>query len=137
MDVLARGTNFEISAAGRVARCSVVNSPEIDGDEGARCARLMEDTLTNQVLSRRSSYTALVFDVRRGPEVFGPKTRGALEELFRAAELAGKRLAVRVGSGAIQRLQFSSLCRECAPTQAKVVFSDHDEAAWLELTGAR
>jgi hypothetical protein len=137
MDVLARGSNFEITADGRVARCSVVNSPQIDRDEGARCAQLMEDTLSNQVLSRRSTYAALVFDVRHGPEVFGPRTRSALEELFRAAELAGKRLAVRVGSGAIQRLQFSSLCRECAPTQAKVVFSDHDEELWLKALAAR
>ena len=86
MEVLARGANFEITAKGGTVRLTVINRPEVDRDEGARCAQLMHDTLTSRVLLVRSPYRALVVDVRQGPEVFGPKTRASHEELFRAAE---------------------------------------------------
>jgi len=132
MQVLARGSNFEITAQGATVRCSVVNAPDITPEEGARCAALIHDTLSSEVFARHSPYAGLVFDVQLGPAVFGPKTRASLEELFRAAERAGKRVAVRVGDTAIQRLQFSSLCRECAPTQAAVVSTDSEEHAWFD-----
>jgi hypothetical protein len=131
MEVLASGANFEITAERGVVRLTVVNRPEVDRDEGARCAQLIHDTLTSRVLVVRSQYRALVIDVRQGPEVFGPKTRASLEELFRAAESSRKRTAVRPGTSPIRRLQFASLCRECAPRQAKIVDDDHDENSWL------
>ena len=131
MEVLARGANFEITAERGIVRLTVVNRPEVDREEGARCAQLMHDTLASRVLLVRSPYRALVLDVRQGPEVFGPKTRASLEELFRAAESARKRTAVRPGTSPIRRLQFASLCRECAPRQAKIVDDDQDEDAWL------
>ena len=131
MEVLASGANFEITAERGVVRLTVINRPEVDRDEGARCAQLMHETLTSRVLIGRSPYKALVIDVRQGPEVFGPKTRASLEELFRAAESSRKRTAVRPGTSPIRRLQFASLCRECAPRQAKIVDDDLDESAWL------
>jgi len=131
MEVLARGANFEITAERGIVRLTVINRPEVDRDEGARCAQLMHDTLTSKVLLVRSPYRGFVFDVRQGPEVFGPKTRASLEELFRAAETSRKRTAVRPGSSPIRRLQFASLCREWAPRQAKIVDDDQDENAWL------
>ena len=131
MEVLARGAIFEITAEGGIVRLSVINKPEVDREEGARCAQLMHDTLTSRVLLVRSPYRGLVIDVRQGPEVFGPKTRASLEELFRAAESSRKRTAVRPGTSPIRRLQFASLCRECAPRQAKIVDDDQDEDEWL------
>jgi hypothetical protein len=131
MELLARGANFEITAEAGIVRLTVVNRPEVDRDEGARCAQLMHDTLASRVLLTRSPYRGLVFDVREGPEVFGPKTRASLEELFRAAESSRKRTAVRPGTSPIRRLQFASLCRECAPRHAKIVDDDLDESAWL------
>jgi hypothetical protein len=135
MQFLARGSNFEITAQGETVRCRVMNAPDITPEEGARCAALIHDTLSSHVLNRHSPYAGLIFDVQLGPAVFGPKTRASLEDLFRAAERAGKRVAVRVGDAAIQRLQFSSLCRECAPTQAAVVNSDSEEHAWFGALG--
>jgi hypothetical protein len=129
--ILARGSNFEITTDGRIVRCRVVNAPDIDPEEGARCARQIHDTLAGQVLTPGSPYAGLVFDVQLGPPVFGPKTRASLEELFRAAERTHKRLAIRVGSAAIQRLQFASLCRECAPTYASIADSDVVEVGWV------
>jgi hypothetical protein len=131
LKVLARGSIFEITAQDEIVRCRVLNAPEIDAEEGARCAAQMHDTLTGDVLTTNSPYIGLVFDVALGPAVFGPKTRAALERVFCAAEEAGKRLAVRIGSAAIQRLQFTSLCRECAPHAASVVESDAEEQRWL------
>jgi hypothetical protein len=131
MGILAQGANFEITASGRVVRCTVVNRPDVDREEGARCAKLMREFLLGSVLSPRSPYAALVFDVQKGPEVFGPVTRGMLEGIFQAAETHQRRLAVRVGPAAMQRLQFSALCRECAPTWAKVVDSEADVEQWV------
>jgi hypothetical protein len=131
MELLARGANFEITADAGIVRLTVINRPEVDRDEGARCAQLMHDTLASRVLLARSPYRCLVVDVRQGPEVFGPKTRASLEELFRAAESSRKRTAVRPGTSPIRRLQFASLCRECAPRHAKIVDDDQDESAWL------
>jgi hypothetical protein len=132
VETLARGANFEITASGGVVRCSVINSPDVDREEGARCAQQMREVLLNRVLTAGSGYVGLVFDVRRGPEVFGPVTRGMLEGIFKAAESAKRQLAVRVGTAAMQRLQFGSLCRECAPATGKVVDDDADEQRWVQ-----
>ena len=131
MEILAHGANFEISALAGIVRLTVLNPPNVDREEGARCAQQMRETLLTRVLLTGSKYVALVFDVRKGPEVFGPVTRGMLEGIFRAAESSKRRMAVRVGTAAMQRLQFSSLCRECAPTWAKVVGDDPEEDRWI------
>jgi hypothetical protein len=124
---LGRGPIFEIVATDGIVRCSVVNQPDIAPEEGARCAVEMQEILEREVLSAESRYVGLVFDVRRGPDVFGPKTRAALEQLFRKTERVGKPIAVRIGDTAIQRLQFTSLCAECAPTLGKVVGTAEEE----------
>ena len=90
--------------------------------------------LLGRVIPRDSAYVGFVFDVTQGPSVFGPKTRAALEELFRGAEANGKRVAVRVGAAAIQQLQFKSLCRECAPTLGRV-FDDERANGWASGGG--
>lgn len=131
MEILARGANFEMTSERGVVRCTVKNPPDVDREEGARCAQQMRETLLQQVLVSGSPYAGLVFDVRQGPEVFGPVTRGMLEGIFRAADAAKKKLAVRIGTAAVQRLQFSSLCRECAPENAKVVDDDLQEERWV------
>jgi hypothetical protein len=129
--VLARGANFEISAVAGIVRCNVMNPAGVDREEGARCADQMRETLVMRVLIPMSEYLGAVFDVRQGPEVFGPITRGTLEVIFRAAETSERRLAVRIGGAAMQQLQFASLCRECAPSEGKLVESDVAEEAWL------
>lgn len=127
VEILGKGAIFEIVVADAVARCTVTNRPDVAPEEGARCAAEMHEILGRDVMSPDSRYIGLVFDVRRGPDVFGPKTRAELEKLFRAAERVGKRMAVRIGTAAIQRLQFTSLCSECAPRFAKVVNTDEGE----------
>lgn len=91
----------------------------------------MREVLMDKVIPRGSPYVGFVFDVTMGPTVFGPKTRAALEEMFREAELQRTRVGVRVGAAAIQQLQFKSLCRECAPTQGRV-FDDERAGEWAK-----
>lgn len=124
---IAGGAIFEITELDGVVRCVMTNRPDVTAEEGARCAQQIQQACT-RVLTRGSSYKGLVFDVRNGPAVFGPKTRAQLEELFRLAERNRVPVAVRVGEAAIQRLQFSSLCRDCAPTFAAVA---DDAIGWI------
>lgn len=130
MPVLAEGAIFKIVADGPIATCSVVNRSDVSPEEGARCAQEMREVLIGQVVARGSPYSGFVFDVTRGPAVFGPRTRASLEELFRTSETHGKRVAVHVGSAAIQKLQFKSLCRECAPTQGRVFDDEGAAVGW-------
>lgn len=132
--ILAQGPIFKIVGEDRFAICTVVNRSDVTPEEGARCAQEMRDTLLGKVIPRGSGYVGFVFDVTQGPAVFGPRTRAALEELFRAAEAQKTRLAVRVGPAAIQQLQFKSLVRECAPTQGRV-FDDETADLWAKGAG--
>jgi hypothetical protein len=129
VEQLARGSIFVIHAINGIVTCIVENRADVTPDEGARCAEEMHDCLVNVVLKRGSLYSGVVFDVRRGPAVFGPKTRVRLEKIFSAAERVGKPLAVRVGESAIQRLQFANLCQQCAPRWSKVL-GQGEEPDW-------
>lgn len=124
---IAGGAIFEITELDGIVRCVMTNRPDVTAEEGARCAQQIQQACA-RVLTQKTSYKGLVFDVRNGPAVFGPKTRAQLEELFRLAERNRVPIAVQVGEAAIQRLQFSSLCRDCAPTVAAVV---DDVSGWV------
>jgi hypothetical protein len=67
-----------------------------------------------------------VFDVRRGPPVFGPKTRETLSALFSLAAKNGIGIAVLCSDSAIQVLQFRNLCRDSGGYAD--VFSNEAEA---------
>ena len=132
MELLARGANFEITAEAGVARLEGLEPPEVDREEGARCAQQINETLTSRVLTRALGVSrAGASTSATGPRSSVPKPAPSLEELFRAASSSRKRMAVRAGTSAIRRLQFASLCRECAPQYAKVVDDDREERAWL------
>lgn len=128
---LARGANFDIRLeANDVVVCTVVNSDTIDAAEGARCAAEMHAFVRTQVARPGAPYRGLVLDVRRASPVFGPKTREAMGHLLAALERAGRRTAVLVGAAAMQRLQFGSLCREEAPTAARVFAEEAEAHRW-------
>jgi hypothetical protein len=130
--VLARGAIFEISAQDDWVACEVVNRGDVSAEEGARCASQMNEVLVTQVLNPRSPYRGLLFDVRRGPAAFGPKTRAALEKLFVAAESSRRKLAVLVGESATQRMQFGNLSRERASDVARVFQTEFSAREWLQ-----
>jgi len=130
--VLAQGAIFEIRQSGELAWCEVVNREDVSAEEGARCANLMHEVLTLRVLSAHSLYRGLLFDVRRGPPAFGPKTRAALERIFAHAPGSQRRIAVLVGGSATQRMQFGNLCLEHAPVHARVFLIESAAREWLK-----
>jgi hypothetical protein len=132
--VLARGAIFEIRAEGTWAACEVVNRSDVSAEEGARCASEMHEVLTTRVFRPLSPYRGLLFDVRKGPPAFGPKTRAALEHLFAAGAASGRRIAVLVSESATQRMQFGSLCQEHAREHARVFHSEDSARDWLQGT---
>jgi hypothetical protein len=133
--VLARGPIFEISAQDEWAACEVTNRSDVSAEEGARCANLMNEVLTSRVLNVRSAYRGLLFDVRKGPAAFGPKTRAALGQVFAAAAGSGRRLAVLVGESPTQRLQFANLCQEHAKDHARVFLTEFSAREWMQRPG--
>jgi len=130
---VAQGEIFEITEVDGMLTCTVVNRPEVTPEQGARCAVDMHDAIDRELLRSPSKAQSLVFDVRRGPPAFGPKTRASLEKMFIKAEAQNRRLAILVGSSPTQMLQFGSLHRECAPTWSRV-FSEAEAATqWAKL----
>ena len=129
--LLAKGAIFEIRAADGIVTCAVVNRSDITPAEGARCAQEMDDVLSREVLCDGAAYQGLVFDVRRGPAAFGPKTRVSLEKLFGNAERAQRRTAVLVGTSSTQYLQFSNLLRECDATHVQITRDPDQALAWV------
>jgi hypothetical protein len=130
--VLASGPIFEIRAEEDWATCEVINRTDVSAEEGARCASQMNEVLTTRVLGPRSLYRGLLFDVRKGPPAFGPKTRAALELVFAAAATHGRRIAVLVGESPTQRMQFGNLCLEHAKQHAQVFQNEASAREWLK-----
>lgn len=130
--MLARGAIFEVRAEDDWVTCEVINRTGVSAEEGARCAAEMNEVLTTRVLGARSLYRGLIFDVRKGPPAFGPKTRAELEMLFATATTNGRRIAVLVGESPTQRMQFGNLCLEHAKEHAQVFQKEAHALEWLK-----
>jgi hypothetical protein len=127
---LSQGDNHLISARDGLAICQVWSRPDLSPEDGAKNAQQMSDFLTAQVLRPASPYRGIVFDMRRGPPVFGPKTRETLAGFFAAAANNKIAVAVLVGDSPIQVLQFRNLCRD-ARGRADVFTSEADAVRWF------
>jgi hypothetical protein len=90
----------------------------------------MSEYLTNNVLHPGTRYRGVIFDLRRGPPVFGPKTRETLAGFFAAAAREKIGVAVLVGQSPIQVLQFRNLCRD-AGGRADVFDNEADAVRWF------
>ena len=127
--MLASGAILEITASAGLIRCVITNAPDVTPEEGARCAALMDETL-RRAIGNAATRGGLLFDVRAGPPVFGPKTRASLEQLFTFVDEHGWPIAVIVGPAAIQKLQFVSLCAAAASRMAKVFHEESRAMSW-------
>jgi hypothetical protein len=127
---LAQGDNHLISARDGLAICQVWSRPDLSPEDGARNAQQMADYLTSNVLRPGSHYRGIIFDLRRGPPVFGPKTRETLAGFFSAAARNNIGVAVLVGASPVQVLQFRNLCRECGG-RADVFDNEPDAVRWF------
>jgi hypothetical protein len=127
---LAQGDNHLISARDGLAICQVWSRPDLSPEDGAKNAKQMSDYLAGNVLRAGSSYRGIIFDLRRGPPVFGPKTRETLSGFFSAAAANKMGVAVLVGDSPIQLLQFKNLCRESGG-HAEVFHNEPDAVHWF------
>jgi hypothetical protein len=135
---LAQGENHVISARAGLAVLQVWSRPDLSPEEGAKNAQQMTDYLVTHVLRVGSPYRGLVFDVRRGPPVFGPKTRDTLASLFGLAAKNRIPIAVLCSNSAIQILQFRNLCHDSGG-RADVFSSEAEAVRWFgaKSSGAR
>ena len=129
---LAHGENHVISAREGLAVLQVWSRPDLSPEEGAKNAAQMTEYLCTHVLRAGGTYRGLIFDVRRGPPVFGPKTRETLASLFALAAQNRVGIAVLCGDSAIQVLQFRNLCRD-AGGRAEVFSSEAEAVRWFSL----
>jgi hypothetical protein len=129
---LAQGENHVISAREGLAVLQVWSRPDLSPEEGAKNAAQMTEYLCTHVLRAGGLYRGLIFDVRRGPTVFGPKTRETLASLFALAAQNRVGIAVLCGESAIQVLQFRNLCRD-AGGRAEVFASEPEAVRWFSV----
>ena len=101
---LCEGDNHLISAKLGLAICQVWTRPDLSAEQGARNARQMAEFLQNHVLQPGTPYRGVIFDLRRGPPVFGPRTRETLAGFFAAAAKLEMGVAVLVSESPIQVL---------------------------------
>jgi len=85
------------------------------------------------VLRVGTAYRGLIFDVRRGPTVFGPTTRAVLAELLATSVTRKVRVAILTSDSASQTLQFRSLCA-LEPTMTQVFPDEPSAVQWLAVT---
>ena len=127
---LVSGDNHLISVRDGVVICQIWIREDLSAEDGARNARQISDYLTETVLRPATPYRGLVFDVRRGPTTFGPKTRDALLTIFAAAAKFNVPVAVLAGPAPIQAVQFKSLCG-ASHARAEVFESEAEAVRWF------
>jgi hypothetical protein len=127
---LTEGENHLISERDGLAFCQVWTRPDLSSDEGAKQAGQMVSYLAEVVLRVGTPFRGLIFDVRRGPPVFGPVTRTALAGLFTISVARKVRVAILTSESASQVLQFRSLC-SVAPTMTQVFANEPSAVQWL------
>jgi hypothetical protein len=127
---LSEGDNHLISARQGLAICQVWTRPDLSAEQGAKNARQMSEYLERNVLQLNGPYRGVIFDLRRGPPVFGPKTRETLAGFFATAARLDMGIAVLVGDSPIQVLQFRNLCRDSGG-RADVFDNEADAIRWF------
>ena len=127
---LVEGDNHLISQRDGLAICQVWTRPDLSSEQGAKNAAQMLSYLTDVVLRVGTAYRGLIFDVRRGPTVFGPQTRAALSGFLATSAACKMRVAILTSESATQVLQFRSLCA-VAPTMTQVFANEPSAVQWL------
>lgn len=133
---LVEGDNHLISQRDGLAICQVWTRPDLSAEEGAKNAAQMVAYLTDVVLRVGTSYRGLIFDVRRGPTVFGPKTSAVLAGLLATSVARNVRVAILTSESATQVLQFRGLCAR-APTVTQVFANEPSAVQWLAVAQRR
>ncbi len=127
---LAEGDNHLISARDGLVVCQIWTRTDLSSEQGAKNAQQMVGFMMNDVLRVATSYRGVIFDVRRGPTVFGPKTREALGTLLTRSVERAVPFAILTGESATQILQFRSLCSS-SPRLTQVFENEPAAVQWL------
>jgi hypothetical protein len=127
---LIEGDNHLISERDGLVICQVWVRPDLSAEDGAKNAGQMVAYLTDAILRTGTPYRGVVFDVRRGPKVFGPQTRTVMERLLALSASRKVRVAIITSDSATQVLQFRSLCA-AAPTMNQVFADEPSAIRWL------
>jgi hypothetical protein len=127
---LLEGDNHLISERDGLVICQVWVRPDLSAEDGAKNAGQMVAYMTDAILRTGTPYRGIVFDVRRGPKIFGPQTRTVLEKLLALSAARKVRVAIIASDSATQVLQFRSLCA-AAPTMNQVFADEPSAIRWL------
>ncbi len=130
---LKEGDNHLISERDGLAVCQIWTRPDLSSEQGAKNAQEMVLFMQDVVLRIGTQYRGIIFDVRRGPPVFGPKTREVLAGLLLRSIARSVRVAVLCGESATQVLQFRSLCAE-KPLMTQVFDNEAAAVHWLRIS---
>jgi hypothetical protein len=133
---LVEGDNHLISERDGIVICQVWTRPDLSAEAGAKSAQQMTSYMMNVVLRPGTPYRGIIFDVRRGPTVFGPKTRETLTRMLSESSKLGVRVAFLSGESASQALQFRGLCAT-VPSVAQVFENEPAAAQWLRTQPSR
>jgi hypothetical protein len=133
---LKEGDNHLISERDGLVIVQIWTRPDLSSEQGAKNADELVTFLEELVLRPAARYRGLIMDVRRGPTVFGPKTRERLSALFAHSAVSKLRLAVLCGESATQLLQFRSLCAQ-SPNLLQVFDNEAAASQWLRGSSPR
>jgi hypothetical protein len=121
--VHAEGKNYRIERVGRLILAEVWKRADLDSNEGAKLAEEVELVLRSLAGAKRS----LVLDLRRAPEVNGPRTQTALGRIVQAWSAASCRVAFITPDSAVGQLQLKRIA-ETYGTDNVRLFQVADEA---------
>ena len=128
MPVYASGGNYQIDLVKGIVVCRVWRRPELSREEGAKFAEEKIDVLTRLAEGTRAMAKALLLDLRTAPSSWGPMTQAALDKIFIAWEISGRRLAVLLAEGEpLQMMLIKQSLKQTAPTVSQT-FTDEQEA---------
>jgi len=125
---LTEGGNYLISERDGLVICQLWTRPDQSQDEGAKNAEEMVSFLSTSVLG--APCRGIIFDMRRGPRTFGPKTRSTMATLFARAVRSKVQIAIITSDAATQVLQFRGLCAG-SPTVTQIFDNESAAVRWL------
>jgi hypothetical protein len=135
MPAYAKGANYQIDLVKGIVVCRVHKRPDLTREQGAKCAQEKVEILVRLAEGPRAMAKALMFDLRQAPASWGPITQSALDEIFVAWELAGRRLAAVLAVEPLQLMLIRQSFKQTAPTQGRIFVDDAEALAYC--TGMR
>lgn len=135
MPVYASGGNYQIDLVKGIVSCRVWRRPDLTREEGAKFAEEKVEILVRLAQGPRAMAKALLFDLRLAPSSWGPITQAALDKIFTAWEVAGRRLGVLLADEPLQLMLIKQSFKSTAPTMGQTFTSETEAENYC--TGVR